>query len=280
MPSAGHSAALIAVQLGRLPRTVDFFLRSAGRNPAFEFHVLTDDPAAGDHDWPANVHHVPIHVRDLDARTAAVLGFPVPLDDPRKLCDLRPLFGLLFADLVGDREFWGFVDLDVIWGDLARYLTDDVLADHDLISADPRRICGPCTLVRNDELGREMGLAIPDLEVLLRSPAHHALDERHFDTRVAGLAASGERRCLFSHRAGGAPMQAYGADAVGASPPRFPCTWRAGRLTVHAHGGETMLLHLLRVADTLDCDPRDARRADTWIITADAILPWPMPRRG
>lgn len=272
------TVSLIAVHLGEHPGTMDFFLRSAGMNPAFEFIVLSDDTAAAYRPWPVNVRHVPVTRAELESRCASVLGYPVPLGDPRKLCDLRPVFGLLFADLLEGREFWGFIDLDVIWGSLDGYLGEEVRAAHDVISADPRRLCGPCTLVRNDRLGREMGLGIPDLEDLLRSPAHRALDERHFDARVRALAEAGERRCLYSHAPGGPPMQDYGADSLDAPPPRFPCTWRHGRLTVHAHGRETMLVHLLRVADRLACDPHDARRADTWIITRGAILPWPMRR--
>ncbi len=279
MPDATPAVSLIAVQLGRLPGTVEFFLRSAAANPTFEFLVLCDDPHAGDHRWPGNVRLVPITPADLDARTASVLGFPVPLDDPRKLCDLRPLFALLFADLLEDREFWGFADLDVIWGDMSRYLGPAVLAEYDVISADPRRLCGPCTLVRNDRLGREMARSIPDLPALLRSPRHHALDERHFDALVRALGRDGRRRVLYSHLAGGPPMQDYGPDALDAPPPRLPCTWRDGGLTIHAHGRETMMLHLLRIADRLACDPADAWDADTWILTRDAILPWPM-RRG
>jgi hypothetical protein len=270
--------ALIAVYLGPLPPTFDFFLRSAGENPTVDFLIVHDDVRP--RRWPANVRSLPSGRAQIRARAAAALGFPVPLDDVRKLCDLKPLYGLLFAEEIGDCAFWGFIDLDVIWGDLACYLTPEVLTIHDLITADARRISGPFTIVRNDARRRELCRSIPDLHSLLASPVHLAVDERHFDRHVRARAAAGECRCLYSHREGAPRMQDYGADSPDAAPRRFPASWRDGRLTIHAHGGESMMLHLLRVADSMTCEPADAWAADTWIVNESAIVAWPIPRPG
>ncbi len=276
--SSRRRIALIAVYLGPLPPTFAYFLRSAAANPGVDFLVALDDPDARRLRWPDNVRPLPVSRTELEARAGDTLGAAIDLGDPRKLCDLKPLYGELFADRLAGHEFWGFVDLDVIWGDLSRYLTEEILADHDLISADPRRICGPFTILRNDPPRRSMVRSTPDLAELLRSPIPHAVDERQFDAHVKTIAATGGCRCLFSHRPGGPPMQHYGADTPGAPPARFPASWRDGRLTIHAHGGESMMLHLLRVAGSMRCDPADAWGRDTWIVTAEAILPWPMPR--
>ena len=266
---------LISVYLGPLPRTFDFFLRTCAENPEVHFLLACDAaPAAG---TPENVQFLPMTAPAFSELASHRLGLDLHLSHPRKLCDYKPLYGLLFAEYLEAAEFWGFCDLDVLWGDLSSWLSGAVLDEYDLITADARRVSGPFTILRNEQRLRALATTHPDFESVIGSPAHHAFDEIHFDDVVKRMAAVGELRCLFAERGGRVPaMQNYGHDAVDAHPSRVPCTWDRGRLFVHAHGAETMMLHLLGMTESLVLDTQDAFERDKWIVTRDAILPWPL----
>ena len=266
---------LVSVYFGPLPRTIDFFLRTCAENPAVRFVLASDAPPPTR--IPDNVQFLSMTAPGFTERASRRLGFDARLSHPRKLCDYKPLYGLLFAEHLEGAEFWGFCDLDVLWGDLAAWLSDAVLDEYDVITADSRRISGPFTLLRNEERERSLATTHPDFESVIASPEHHAFDEIHFDQVVKRGAAAGELRCLFGGRSGRIPaMQNYGHDAVDAHPTRLPCTWDRGRLFVHTHGGETMMLHLLGLPQKLELDARDAFGCDKWIVTRDAILGWPL----
>lgn len=67
----------------------------------------------------------------------------------RKVCDLRPMFGYLFNDLLKGYDFWGHTDIDVVYGRIDKFVTDDLLNQCDIFSCDPNTLCGPFTLYRN-----------------------------------------------------------------------------------------------------------------------------------
>ena len=68
----------------------------------------------------------------------------------KKLCDVRPLFGRLFEFEieVGKFDFWGFTDLDCVYGRVEKWVTDEFLAELDVHSNHHSYVCGPWTLFR------------------------------------------------------------------------------------------------------------------------------------
>lgn len=66
------------------------------------------------------------------------------LEKPYKLCDYRKLYGAIFQDYLGNYEFWGYCDIDVIFGDLDSFISDEVLSIFDKIGTR-----GHLTLYRN-----------------------------------------------------------------------------------------------------------------------------------
>ncbi len=112
-------ALAIAAYIGPLPDLMGLWLRSAGHNPAFDFLVVTDqDAPAG---LPANVRFKRLDLVSMRERFDAVAGFATSLVAPYKLCDFKPLYWAL-ADDLNEYDYWGFCDLDVIWGDLSSQL--------------------------------------------------------------------------------------------------------------------------------------------------------------
>ncbi len=62
-------------------------------------------------------------------------------------CDLRPMYGHLFADKYEGYEFWGWCDVDVVFGDLDRLLPP-LLDAHDVVTTAGNYVHGPLTVFR------------------------------------------------------------------------------------------------------------------------------------
>ena len=115
-------ALIIAAYVGPLPELMGLWLRSAGRNPEFDFLVVSDQAAPAD--LPANVRFARQDLADMRQRFDAVTGLQTALSVPYKLCDFKPLYWALADDLAA-YDYWGFCDLDVVWGRLADLLPSD-----------------------------------------------------------------------------------------------------------------------------------------------------------
>ena len=120
-----HSVALILPYYGKFPNYFPLWLKSAGANPSFTFMIFTDIDMSG-YNIPPNVqvHHMTFE--DIKKMISPHLDFDFVCDTPYKLCDYRPMFGLIFEDYLSGYDFWGFCDSDVIFGDMSKYINDDI----------------------------------------------------------------------------------------------------------------------------------------------------------
>lgn len=55
----------------------------------------------------------------------------VEISSPYKIADFRPAFGLCFQELIQGYNFWGGCDLDIVIGDIEKYVTDAVMEKYD-----------------------------------------------------------------------------------------------------------------------------------------------------
>ncbi|MGC3946342.1 MAG: hypothetical protein QM762_17790 [Chryseolinea sp.] len=178
--------ALIACYIGKLPWYFDYFALTCGFNPSIDFYIITDHPPG--QRLPANV--IIIHKSLDDIRNAAVnsLGFTVQIHHPYKLCDFKPTFGLLFFDLIKDYDYWGYCDIDVVFGNIRGFITEDILEEHDIISVRHDFLTGFFQLFRNNESMRRLFMESRDYCRVLQSPEHFCFDETNFqfDAFAAG----------------------------------------------------------------------------------------------
>jgi hypothetical protein len=171
---------VITVYLGPLPALMPLWLRSAEANPAIDFLVITDQAAVPD--GPANVRFQQSDLAALRASFARQLGFEPALDRPYKLCDFKPLFWMLAEDL-GRYDYWGFCDLDLVFGDLGLILAGR-LGHYDAIGSD-----GHFRLFRTNHFGRYCWQEVEQpfsWRAALSQPAIFGLDEHHGINRVLG----------------------------------------------------------------------------------------------
>lgn len=52
---------------------------------------------------------------------------------PYKLCDYKPTYGVLFAEYLKNYDYWGYIDCDLVFGNLSKYLKNIGIAEYDRI---------------------------------------------------------------------------------------------------------------------------------------------------
>lgn len=57
------------------------------------------------------------------------------IPQPYKICDFRPSYGAMFQDYItrGGYDFWGHCDCDMIFGDIRKFITDEILDKHERV---------------------------------------------------------------------------------------------------------------------------------------------------
>lgn len=107
---------LLIPYFGRWPFWMPFFLRTCKRNADIDWLFFSDCGVPDD--LPNNVRIIPISFADYCQLVSERLGISFKPDNPYKLCDIKPALGHIHADHLDGFDFWGFSDIDLIYGDL------------------------------------------------------------------------------------------------------------------------------------------------------------------
>ena len=124
---------------------------------------------------------IPTHLHELNRLAQKVTGLKCQKEMfYNAACDYRPLYGQIFANVIGDAEWWGWVDLDVVVGDLDRLL-GPFLEGHDVVTTDANYLHGPMTILRNSPECLDLWRTCPDAAKVFADPDYWQFDETGFD---------------------------------------------------------------------------------------------------
>ncbi|MBE7084583.1 MAG: hypothetical protein E7368_00830 [Clostridiales bacterium] len=85
-----------------------------------DFFIFSDDTPL---DIPAeNIKWIPFTLKDFNNLAVQKLGIDFTITKPYKLCDFKPMYGVIFEDYLKGYEYWAFGDLDVVYGKITEYL--------------------------------------------------------------------------------------------------------------------------------------------------------------
>lgn len=163
---------------GQWPFWMPFFIESCRANRSINW-LLVSDCAPLDA-LPPNVEQRYVGFEEYCAWISQRLGFTFAPVNAYKLCDLKPVYGYLHeADLKG-YDFWGFSDIDLVYGDLRNYFTGSQLSKYKFFSTHDRRVSGHLCLMRNLPEFRVLFRRIRNFKERLQDQQNHALDEGAF----------------------------------------------------------------------------------------------------
>jgi hypothetical protein len=235
------SIAIVVTYFGRAPFWLPAFLLSCRKNPDVRWFLYTDFPATPD--VPPNVTLKPLTLRAFYEKAAAALGSRIDRKPTlRKGCDFKPTYGVIFADDLRPFDFWAHSDLDIIWGDVRRFMTESLLQDHDIVSSAVSKVAGHCTLFRNTEQTNRAFELIPGVTEELSNRKYRHLDEdvitEHLRATVNATPRGSWPRVFWREDL---TVSSGYPKALGDSK-KDSLWWRDGR-TFDAHGHELMYLH-------------------------------------
>lgn len=141
------SIVFIIPFFGKWPIWFDAHLLSIKANPTVHWLFYTDCNIPDN--YPPNCSFVNTNLQDMEVLFTTKIGVPVKIDKPYKLCDLKPSYGHVFEDAIRDFDFWGFTDVDIVWGDIRKNITHEVLVNFDVISSRKDLISGHFNLFKN-----------------------------------------------------------------------------------------------------------------------------------
>ena len=169
------SIAIIACFIGKVHSYFNLWLKSVAANPDIDFY-LVGKMNLENYELPPNCHVKLFTLQELENEIRIKLKEPeAVLDIPYKTGDYRPMFGDIFQDWLKDYDVWGYCDIDVVFGNLRKFLTDDKLDAYDKIYP-----LGHLSLYKNTpEVNARWRLpdARFDIKSVLTSPEVFAFDE-------------------------------------------------------------------------------------------------------
>ena len=149
---------VFAVYYGNFPTYFPLFLLSCKYNNTIDFVIVTDNKDMNKlYDIPENVKIVNITLQDIKQRLDKVIGFDTKLTTPYKLCDVKVMYGEVFNDYVKDYDFWGYCDIDLIFGDIRHFLTDKILE-----FAEKCYVLGHFSLYKNSDKINKLFMYLPE----------------------------------------------------------------------------------------------------------------------
>ena len=139
------SVLIIIPWFGPWPAWMRFFVESCRWNPTVDWLLLSD--AQPPEHLPPNLRVVTTKFEDYRELIARRLDIRPAWADAYMLCDLKPALGFIHQSEIAGYDYWGYGDLDVIYGDIRGFYTPEILV-HDVISTHGHIVSGHFALLR------------------------------------------------------------------------------------------------------------------------------------
>ncbi len=124
-----YKIAVIVTWFGPLPVYFPAWLRSAEMNPDIDFYLFFDSEVKT---ASKNIHVILTTLEAEIKRAESKLRVgKLSVGSPYKFCDLRPFFGVVYDSYISDYDFWAYCDIDLVFGNIRSFLTDEILEKYD-----------------------------------------------------------------------------------------------------------------------------------------------------
>lgn len=122
-----YSIALLIPYFGKFDNIFPLWLKSCEINSSIDYIIITDSTVK--YSYPSNVKFLHYSFADLRKKIQKYYDFKISLESPYRLCNFRPAFGEIFEDLINGYDYWGYCDVDLIWGNIRHFLPNDISYD-------------------------------------------------------------------------------------------------------------------------------------------------------
>lgn len=141
---------IICFYFGKWPKLNDFFLETIKTNESVDFFIFSDNIPAKT--FCENVKFNNFSIDVFNQLASKYLNIKTNVKNPIKVCDFRPAFGIIFQDYLKPYDFWGYSDLDLIFGNIRNFFTKELLDEYDIISTRKEFLSGTLTIFKNNDI--------------------------------------------------------------------------------------------------------------------------------
>lgn len=136
---------------GTFPNYFQIFLNSCKENPEFDWTIVSDCKLQ--FEYPSNVHLVYGTFEEVQGRIRKLFGEQCAIDSVHKLCEYKPAYAYIFPELVEGYDFWGYCDIDLVFGKISHFIDDLLLSKYVKLFT-----LGHFSIIKNNSLFNEMFL--------------------------------------------------------------------------------------------------------------------------
>ena len=177
-----NKIAIIIPYFGSFPKWISLFVEGCRYNSFIDFILYSDCEYTFDCD---NIFYNQISFKEFCYKISSNLNISFTPQSAYKLCGVRPFYGIIFKDELDRYDFWGFCDLDLVFGDLNLIFTEKRLKHYNVISTEGDRISGPLCILQNSKANNESCLKIKKWKEKLESDEFIPLDEKYLSDILA-----------------------------------------------------------------------------------------------
>jgi hypothetical protein len=237
---------------GKFPEWFPLYLESCRWNPTIDWLFFTDCPVPKN--APTNVRFVSMSFPEYQQLASQQLGVTFKTESSYAVCNLRPAYGIIHQEYIERYDYFGFGDVDVIYGNLRAFYTDEVLT-YNTLSTHPNSVSGHLCLIKNNEQWLNAFRKIPNWQQRMTQPLIAGVDEAAFTKilrgyrrlptplcQLWGIFDTYKRNHLFKERFSTIFSQYPWIDGSYNYPKKW--FWHQGQLTVES-GEEMMYLHFM-----------------------------------
>lgn len=170
------SITFLIPYFGKFPEWAPLYFETVRKNDNIDFIFYTDcDTTPYEH--LKNVKFYKMSFSEYVNMAIKKANISFKPANAYKLCDLRPLYPIIHFEDIKESDFYGWTDMDIIFGDIRSFYTEEILNNYDVFSTHKVRVSGHMALFRNTSKYRNLYLKIYDWRNKLAFPNFVGIDE-------------------------------------------------------------------------------------------------------
>jgi hypothetical protein len=180
---------MTAAYFGRWPNWFPAYIASCAANKEIDWLFLTDCEIP-ENPYP-NIRYAAMTLADLNQRATETLKVPVR-KDVYSQCDIRPAYGLILEEFFQGYEFWGHTDVDIIWGDIKTFISDEILDKNSIVSSRKNTFSGHFTLYKNVDSINNLFRKHVEWKNFVENETYHCFDEKRMGQLIRTISEDGK----------------------------------------------------------------------------------------
>lgn len=126
-----YKVCFIIPYFGEVPTYFLYFVESLRYNPTYDWLIISDSKCISNK--PDNVRWIEISFSEFSRIIQSKFDFSISLEKPYKLCDFKCAYGFLFDEYLRGYDYWGYCDIDLIFGNISKFVDLNILSEYDKI---------------------------------------------------------------------------------------------------------------------------------------------------